>query len=101
VSAIADCESKYKVIGFVIGCQTISLMICQIHMASFVAYVAAMYSDSAVDSVISSCFFEDQETAPPLTRKTYPEIACLYSCEDPSALVYPSSPLSVVPYINL
>src|SRR5271168_3085506 len=75
-------------------------MIRRSHMASFAAYVAATYSDSAVDSVISSCFFEDQEIAPPLTRKTYPEMACRCSCEDPSASVYPSRPFPLVPYTN-
>ena len=45
------------------------------HKASLAAYIAAMYSDSAVDSVIRFYFFEDQDITPPFMRNTYPEIA--------------------------
>ena len=90
MSVIAECESKYRVIGFMMGWK-ILLIICQSQMASFAAYIAARYSDSAVDSVTNSCFFEDHEIAPPLTRKTYPEMAWWCSCEDPSTSIYPSN----------
>ena len=68
--------------------------------ASLAAYVAATYSDSAVDSVTKPCFFEDHGMAPPFIRKMYTDIVCRCSCEDPSALAYPSRPLSVIPYIS-
>ena len=78
----------------------ISPMMRHSHSASFAAYVAVTYSNSAVDSVINDCFFEDHEMVPPFMRKTYPEIACLCSCDDLSVSVNPSRPLSVVPYVN-
>ena len=95
MSAMADWESEYSVVGSVIGLKTLP-MIRHNHNASLAAYVAATYSDSAVDSVTSSCFFEDHEIAPLLIRKTYPDIACRCSCDDPSASVYPSSPLFLI-----
>ena len=55
------------------------------HMASFAACVSAMYSASVVESEIVSCLFDDQDTAPPLSMKTYPDMACLSSWDIPSA----------------
>src|ERR1700678_1288717 len=70
------------------------------HIASLAAWVAATYSASVVDNVTNSCFFEDHEIAPPSTRNTYPVIARLCSCDDPSASTYPTNPLVSPPYTN-
>ena len=62
-----------------------------------VAYVAATYSDSAVESVTISCFLEDQETASPSIRNAYPMITCLCSCIAPSASVNLSELFTFIP----
>ena len=51
----------------------------QSQMASLVAFEAAIYSDSAVESATVGCFLEDQETIPPATLKTNPPIDLLES----------------------
>ena len=56
-----------------------SVRSCQNQIASLAAWVCVMYSASIVDNVTNSCFFEDQEMAPPSIIKTYPEIARLCS----------------------
>ena len=48
---MANCESEYSVIGFLISQKTSPIMGWS-HRASLAAYIVAMYSDSAVDSVI-------------------------------------------------
>src|ERR1700678_3152643 len=55
---------------------------------------------SAVDRVTSSCLRELQETAPPSMRYAWPEIACLCSCDAPSASVNPSNPSFPPPKVN-
>ena len=52
-------------------------------MASLVAFEAAIYSDSAVESATVGCFLEDQETIPPATLKTNPPIDLLESGDEP------------------
>jgi len=42
------------------------------------------YSTSAVDKVISSCFLELHNIAPPSKRKVYPEIACVTAADQHS-----------------
>ena len=51
----------------------------QSQMASLVAFEAAIYLDSAVESMMVGCFLEDQETIPPATLKTNPPIDLLES----------------------
>src|ERR1700730_5605090 len=41
-------------------------------MASFAVFAEAMYSALTVESATVGCFFEDQETVPPVTSKTNP-----------------------------
>ena len=96
---MADLLSLYRVIGDSSG-QNNCLINQQIHTTSFAVWVAATYSASVVDNVTSSCFFDDHDTALPLMRNTYPKIAHLCSCNAPSALTYPTSPLFSPPYTN-
>ncbi|KAH9911486.1 uncharacterized protein B0H18DRAFT_1168576 [Fomitopsis serialis] len=64
-------------------------------MASLLACVSATYSASVVESVTSSWRFEDHETTPPLSIKTYPEIACLpYGCPIVRGLAFCTTRLS-------
>jgi hypothetical protein len=49
--------------------------------ASFAACVVATNSASVVDNATMSCHFALQETAPPLIRKVYPDMACLVKYE--------------------
>ena len=65
--AIADWELEYNAIGSVIRLK-ISLSIQRSHNASLAEYVAATYSDLAVNSVTISCFFKDHKMAPQLIR---------------------------------
>ena len=46
---------------------------------SLAVWVAPIYSASIVDNVMSSCFFDDQDTAPPSTRTAKPETMHLSS----------------------
>ena len=48
-------------------------------IASFAAWVSAMYLASVVDKEMVSCHLDDQDTALPFNIKTYPDIACLSS----------------------
>ena len=59
-------------------------------MPSLAACVAATYSASAVDKVISSCLRELHEMVLPSMRKVLPEMALLCSCNALSASVYPT-----------
>jgi hypothetical protein len=54
-----------------------------IHMASFVAWVFAMYSASVVDNVIAGCRLLLQEMAPPPMMKTNPVVDLLSSRSPP------------------
>jgi hypothetical protein len=53
--------------------------------ASLAAWVDATYSAFVVDSVMSSCFRELQDIAPPSIRNAYPVITCRCSWDAPSA----------------
>ena len=64
--------------GSVIGLN-ISDMRFLSQIASFAAWVRAMYSASVVDREMVSCHLDDHDTAPPLSIKTYPDMACLSS----------------------
>ena len=55
------------------------------YIASFVAWVCAMYSTSVLDNVTMYCFFELQVMAPVPMWKEYPEIKCLCGCPAQSA----------------
>src|SRR6266478_5416001 len=83
VSSIVDWLSQLRIVA-----GSVILKICDIkersQRASFVACVAAMYSDSVVDRETISCRLADQETAPPLTINAYPVIARLSSAILPS-----------------
>src|ERR1700761_5989753 len=86
--AIADWLSERIGIGVVIEPKISDRRFLN-QIASFAAWVRAIYSASVVDKEIVSCLFDDHETAPPLSINTYPEIACLSSCDIPSASEYP------------
>lgn len=82
--------------GFLNGRKT-SPMKRRSQSAAFAAQVPAIYSASAVDNVMSSCFFEDQETALSSIRNAYHDITCLCSCDAPAESVYPSNPFVLDP----
>ena len=46
----------------------------RIHRASFAASKQAIYSALVLDVATTFCFVDFQETAPPWSRKTYPEV---------------------------
>src|SRR5882724_500362 len=65
--------------------------------ASFVAWAAAMYSASVVESATRGCFLELQLTAPPFIRNAYPEMECWWYCEAWSVSEYLIIPVVVAP----
>ena len=96
VSAMVDWLSEYKGIGCKSGWKTF-LMRWRSQMPSLAAWVAAMYSASVVDKVMSSCFFNAQVMAPP--SRMY-AMACWCSWLAPSASVKPSSPHFPAPKVS-
>jgi len=70
---IADWLLQYNVVGRASG-QVTSARNVHIHITSFAAYMAVIYSASVVDSATSDCFFELQDTAPPSIVKMYLDI---------------------------
>ena len=61
---IADWLSENNVVASVSGSKTLASRF-QSQRASFMPCVAMMYSLSVVESKTISCFFNDQEMAPP------------------------------------
>ena len=92
---VKHCFCQYEVRGLLKGCSmlnhlhlrsisakcTVPILERRVRsqMASLVAFEAATYSDSAVESATVGCFLEDQETIPPATLKTNPPIDLLES----------------------
>ena len=62
-SMMAACESKSSGIVLVSSWKTSSMNQWS-QMASLLVCLVAIYSDSAVESVMICCFLEDQETTP-------------------------------------
>ena len=79
-----------------------------IQIASFAAWVIAMYSDLVVDKEMRACLCEFQETVLLSMQNACLEMVCPCSCEFPSTSLYPlildqslllsSSHLSVPPF---
>ncbi|KAL4572775.1 hypothetical protein LXL04_019559 [Taraxacum kok-saghyz] len=74
VKATAPVLSQKSFTGsLILGTTPRSLMNSLSHIASFDASLAAMYSDSQVDSATVSCLELFQDTAPPFNKNTQPD----------------------------
>ncbi|KAL4567140.1 hypothetical protein LXL04_022714 [Taraxacum kok-saghyz] len=72
--ATAPVLSQKRFTGsLILGTTPRSLMNSLSHIASFDASLAAMYSDSQVDSATVSCLELFQDTAPPFNKNTQPD----------------------------
>ena len=90
VNAMADWLSKKSIIASLNGSK-ISASRLWSQSPSFMPCVAATYLLSVVDREMISCFFEDQDTAPPSIRNANPVIAQRSSDILPLASAYPTN----------
>jgi len=72
--AIADWLLQWSIVGADSSLMISPMKACN-HRASFVAWVAAMYSTLVVESATRGCFFKLQLPTPLLIRKAYPRLS--------------------------